>query len=185
MEQCRNEAADAAAPSETKKAVGKTKKVARPTAKPTPSPPQAASVQVLDEDDADQPVPAPSTKARKLVPSEPAHPPKQYIDKRPIDNTDEITENEPEQGDAGYDSEVDSELPSSWRKALRRFGVDAHARMQLTLLAEVSYQSASEIVWKLTKERESPIENTSAFIAKCVTSSRKHIHDHGDRSWNW
>ena len=197
MEQLKEAAASSAAPAaassaapaavkaagsgEIKKAVPTSaKKIARPPpVKPKMQPQaKAAAVQVLDEDD-DEVAPA---KKRKVMPAEPQRPPPRSADEA---EPDEHAELEEPAGDENYDSEVDSELPSSWRKALRRFGVDAHARLQLTLLAEENYSSASEIVWKLTKERDSPIENASAFIAKCVTSARKQLHDRDDRSWRW
>ena len=161
----------------------------KPKMQPRPKAAQAA-VQVYKVDDDDGEV-APAKK-QKLRPTEPAGPPP-FKDEPEDDELEEPAGEEPPgDGDEEYDSEVDSELPSSWRRTLRRFGVDAHARLQLTLLAEENYSSASEIVWKLTKERESPIENTSAFIAKCVTSSRRQMFEKSDRwmhdksdKWKW
>ncbi len=153
----------------------KGKAVARPSTKAKVAPSKVASSQIVVDDETDKSA-APPTKRRKLVPAEPAHPPK-YIDKRPIDDIEEMTEDEPEQGDENHgEFDLDAGLPESWKRTLLAYEVDEHARLQLSLFAELSYEGASEIMWKLKKEREQVIGNPSAFVAKCVTQARRQYH---------
>jgi hypothetical protein len=70
---------------------------------------------------------------------------------------------------------------TSWEGILRDWSCDPHSCLQLKLLAQVDKIAAADIMWKLTKMRENPIENPSAFVNKCVTQARKANTDR----WHW
>jgi hypothetical protein len=73
------------------------------------------------------------------------------------------------------------DIQTSWEGILRDWSCDAHSCLQLKLLAQVDKIAAADIMWKLTKMREDPIENPSAFVNKCVTQARKARMDR----WQW
>ena len=141
---------------------------ARPTTKRPRSPeaaPLAARVKPVVP-----PMPKKAAGARpaRLVPKAPAEPPSQSALKA-AEESDEL-------------SQLD--LPPAWIRVLAELGVDSHASEQLDLLRECNPEAASDIVWKLTKERsdEHQLGNPSAFVSRCVTSARKQRQS-ADRYW--
>ncbi len=71
---------------------------------------------------------------------------------------------------AAFQSEV---LPVNWVTILEEFRVDSCAGRQLELLYQQAPAMAGDCMWKLTKERDDPITNTSAFVSRIVTNCRK------------
>ena len=66
----------------------------------------------------------------------------------------------------------------------KKSNADQESVQQLLLLAQLSFEAAADIIYRLTKEREHKIENESAFISKCVTQARKELSG-GRRDDNW
>jgi hypothetical protein len=94
-----------------------------------------------------------------------------------------------EDQDRGSDV-VETSMPRAWHVVLRNFHVDAAAVMQLELLhasGDRGLDAASEIVWKLSKERPGGdrILNGSGFVSRCVTTARKDLHGATRGTWKW
>ena len=92
--------------------------------------------------------------------------------------------------DSDRGCDVETSMPRAWHMVLRNFNVDAAAVLQLELLhssGDRGADAASEIVWKLSKERRggSSIHNGSGFISRCVTTARKDLHGSTRGSWKW
>ena len=97
-----------------------------------------------------------------------------------------------EDQDRGSDRgcDVETSMPRAWHVVLRNMNVDAAAVLQLELLhssGDRGSDAASEIVWKLSKERRggASIHNGSGFISRCVTTARKDLHGSTRGSWKW
>ena len=130
------------------------------------------------EDELDEAEPViPKKKQKVLRPAEPKVPPPQrqqhdqHIDLLHTDDTDDENDQQCDRV-----ASIAENLPRSWHGIIAFHALDDHSLQQLSLLHELSFEAASEIIWKLTKEREYPITNPSAFVSRCVSSARKEIH---------
>ena len=78
-------------------------------------------------------------------------------------------------------SSAEDEWMQSWERLLDEWGIDAHSRLQLKLLTQVDKVAGADVIWKLTKTRDDPITNPSAFVSRCITQARKELMDR--RRW--
>ena len=134
------------------------------------SPPQEAPHELQQPAEPDEP------------PAEPDEPPAEP-DEPPAEQDEDWGKwkpNEPAEPPPGWKPDHDwMDIQTSWEGILRDWSCDPHSSLQLKLLAQVDRIAAADIIWKLTKVREDPIENPSAFVNKCVTQARKAMMDRG------
>jgi hypothetical protein len=137
----------------------------------------------------------PKTKAKPNVPEPPNPKSPEQPPEPPTELQRDLADEQMQICDQGWDrdweepeSREERSLPRTWYEVLQANNVDGAATLQLELLAEFSWETASEIIWKLSKQREEKIHNGSGFVNRCVTTARKDLHGAArgaSRSWKW
>ena len=136
----------------TKETPTQSKASATPTPRPTQKPPSdevEAEVEAEEVCEVARPSTPSPPKGRALVPKPPKSAPNLFRSKI---------------------------LPGNWLRILQEHGVDFHASQQLELLYQQDSNAAGDVIWKLTKERDRPIENCSAFVSRTITNTRKSMN---------